>query len=77
MPFNLVQDPSGATVLQETATGGSTSEFIIRFADGREIAFGPGTTDADQTYIRVANETGATRYIDVTGTTVAASATRP
>ncbi len=77
MAFHMVQDASGATVMQEDATGDSTPEFIIRFADGREVGFGGGTTDADQTYIRLRNEAGVDSFIDVTGTTVAASATRP
>jgi hypothetical protein len=77
MPFRMSQRADGATVLRETAGPVSQAEFIIQFADGREIGFGPGTTDTDQSYIRLRNEAGVNSYIDVTGTTVAASATRP
>jgi hypothetical protein len=52
-------------------------EFIIQWANGKQVAFGVGTTDTDQTYIRIHDEDGDNRYIDVTDTTLAASATRP
>ncbi len=77
MPFHLVEDDDGATVFQETASGESTAEFIIRFADGREIGFGAGQTDTDQTYVRLRNDAGVDAYIDMNTAAVAGSTTRP
>lgn len=77
MPFRLHQDADGNTVFQEDASGQATGEFIIRFADGREIGFGAGQTDTDQTYIRLKNDDGDDAYIDINTATVAGSTTRP
>jgi hypothetical protein len=79
MPFALTNRADGTTVMKESSANATPSgaEFNIEFADGRQVAFGPGTTDTNQTYIRLRDEDGDDRYIDVTDTTIAASATRP
>lgn len=62
MPFTKVQDPSGATVYEQTPNGGN-EEFIVRFADGSDAAIGEGVTDTDITYLRLRNASGASAYI--------------
>ena len=77
MAWNLKQNDDGTAEFEATGQSVNT-EFFVNFNGTQKVGFGRGSTDTDNTYLLLQDNTGTNQYLYTTdGLSVTLTTARP